>query len=125
MRLLCLHCATEQEISDDKISADEEWTGCPGCGDLKHVPANLDDTVTVTLTRHELRILTFWADGWARSHAGQEGAHAQRCIRTIVDRLATQTDAALTMSQEIADLRAAFPASEVTVHRDDGSEVDL
>src|SRR5258707_968644 len=101
MRLLCLTCG-------NTTSTDEELKACPACGDRGHVPADLDDTVTVTLTRHELRILTFWAESRAREIG------ALNVMGVILLRLGTQTDIALTMSQEIADLRAAFPASEVS-----------
>ena len=76
--------------------------------------------MTVTLTRHELRILTIWAENWAR----ECGAHALKAMGTILLRLGTQTDAALTFSQEIADLRAAFPDSQVTVRDATGKEID-
>jgi hypothetical protein len=102
-------------------STDETLRACPACGDSEHPPADLSDTVTVTLTTHELRILTIWAENWAR----QCGESAVKAMGVILLRLATQTDAALTLSQEIADVRAAFPDSEVSVLRADGTETDL
>jgi NMD protein affecting ribosome stability and mRNA decay len=108
--LLCMQCG-ETTTSDD-------LDACPSCGDKVHPPANLDDTVTVTLARHELRILTFWADSFAR-----QSECTQKAMRIILDRLATQTDTALTMSQEIADLRAAF--GDVQVTDSHGRELDL
>jgi hypothetical protein len=114
VRLLCLSCGNTTETG-------EPLNACPACGDKGHVPADLDDTVTVTLTKHELRIVTFWAE----SHARELGGDALKAMGVILLRLGTQTDVALTMSQEIADLRAVFADSKVTVHRDDGSEVDL
>lgn len=46
-------------------------------------------------------------------------------MRVILARLATQTDVALSLSQEIADVRAAFPDSTVTVTDSTGKELDL
>jgi len=115
MRLLCLQCAAETEADPES-----ELSGCPSCGDSAHVPANLDDTVNITITRHELRILTIWANNWAHSHDDEPG---QKAVRTILDRLGTQTDTPLTLGQEIADLRAAF--GDVRVISSGGEEVDL
>lgn len=121
MNLLCLECGTELVLSED-----HELNRCPNCRG-KGVPADLNQTVTLTITRHELRILTIWAGQWADWGVRQGWKDAEigpKIIRTITDRLATYTDAALSMSQEFADLRAAFPASEVKVYRDDGEQID-
>lgn len=114
-RLLCLQCGTVAETS-------EEHDACPGCGDSMHVPADLNDTVDLTITRHELRILTIWASNWARQH---NDPGTSQCIKTVLDRLGTQTDTALTLSQEIADLRAAFPGSQVDVYDGAGDPLDI
>lgn len=106
-RLLCLQCGEEADATGG-------LRGCPSCGDREHVPADLDDTVTVTLTRHELRILTIWASNWGDQCGSPEAT------QVICDRLAQQTDAALTMSQEVADLRAAFGGDNVQVFGPDG-----
>jgi hypothetical protein len=112
--LLCMACG-------NVAATDESLNACPSCGDSEHPAANLADTVTITMTKHELRILTFWAENWAR----QCGESAMKPMGVILLRLATQTDVALTFGQEIADVRAAFPDSQVTVHRADGGEVDV
>lgn len=114
-RLLCLHCGAESESGPEQPQA-----ACPACGDTEHIPADLDDTVNLTITRHELRVLTMWADNWARMH----GESCHPAMRTILDRIGTQTDTPLTMGQEIADLRAHFGNDNVRVIRDDGTEVD-
>ena len=116
MRLLCLRC---REIVDQ-----EGLTACPTCGSTKP-PADADDTVTATLTRHELRILTFWASNYAASIKDHpDGGDAPLVITGILDHLAHFTDTALSLRQEIADVRSAFPTSNVTVHRN-GKETDL
>lgn len=119
MRLLCLCCRTITEIQTDQSLA-----GCPGCGDRAGIPADADDTVTLTITKHELRILTMWADNHARSIASKPGMeHMPQVIGGIFDYIGTQTDAPLSLAQEMADMRAAFPDSKVTVYRD-GEKTD-
>lgn len=114
MRLLCLRCRTVTQIKPDQHLA-----GCPGCGDRSGIPADADDTVTVTLTKHELRILTMWADNHARTIASRPGLeHMPQITAGILDYLGQQTDAPLSLAQEMADVRAAFPDSTVTVYRD-------
>lgn len=97
MRLLCLACGAE-------TLADGEQPCCPECKDNDHVPADLDDTVDLTITRHELRILTFWADNWARQH----DEFCQKAMQIILDRIGMQTNTALTLGHEIADLVEQF-----------------
>lgn len=116
MRYLCLCCSTVSEIT-------EKVPGCPGCGCNRHVPADADDTVTLSLTKHELRILTFFASNWARRSADDD--HIAAGVQGILDRLGPQTDAALSLSQELADVRAAFPDSDVTVYDASGRRTDL
>ncbi len=120
MRLLCLHC---REISD--VEQTETESCCPVCGDV-NIPAYADDTVTLTLTTHELRILTMWAANWAAKIDTTPDAYydAAHVITGICDHLAQYTDAPLTLTQEFADLRATFPDATVTVYRD-GQETDL
>jgi predicted nucleic acid-binding Zn-ribbon protein len=124
MHLVCLICGEESEISDDV-----HVHGCPKCGDTG-VPADLDATTTIRITTQELRILTRWASDYAReldhkSALNGAAGKALNIVRTIVDRLATQTPVALTLEQEVADMRASHPNSKVTVHRSDGTEVDI
>jgi hypothetical protein len=114
MRLLCLACGAESVITEGA-----SVPGCPECGDRQGIPADLDDTVDVHISKHELRILTMWADNHARS------IKMPHVTRIILDRLGTQTDAPLTLGQEIADVRAAFPDAEIRVYDDHGNEQDL
>lgn len=115
-RLLCLCCGAEvDQVPDMK--------GCPACGCARHVPAALGDSVTVSITTHELRILTMWASNWARS-ISRDDPHIGSVVGTILERLGQQTSAALTLSQELADVREAFPDARVVVV-EDGRETDL
>ena len=110
-RLLCLCCGESIHGDEEVIS---RLSRCPHCQCDRHSPADLDRTVTVTLTEHELRILTMWTTNYARTL----DEHCQRGVAGIVDRLGTQTTVPLTLSQELADVRAAFPDATVTVRRD-------
>jgi len=113
IRLLCLRCRATLELPRD-----HDLTACPECGS-HGVPADLDDTAAVTLTTHELRILTMWASNWAQSIADKPRCEdSPQVIQGILDHLGQQTAAPLSLAQELADLRAAFPESDVTVHRD-------
>lgn len=117
VRLLCLTCGTETDTGDQDLA------GCPGCGDREHVAADLDDVLTVTITAHELRVLTMWADNWARAYAERDGGLCRKAMRVITDRLGQQVSIPRIMSQEIADLREHF--GDVRVTDSQGREVDL
>lgn len=119
MRLLCLRC---REITG--ASEGHSLNACPACGNT-NPPADADDTVTITLTTHELRILTIWASNWAEAHTDKpEGQDSPRVIAGILDGIGQYTSAPLSLRQEVADVRAAFPDSEVTLYRD-GEETDI
>lgn len=121
MRLLCCHCRKTTTVE----SEDEPLRSCPSCGSTA-VPADADDTATVTLTKHELRILCIWASNFAEAIKDRPGSEdSPNVVYGILDHLGTQTDVALSLRQELADVRAAFPDSTVTVYRADGTEVDL
>jgi hypothetical protein len=131
--LLCLACGIESvvEANSDKgiYTVDHEHGhGCPACGDTG-VPADLADAVDVHITKHELRILTIWATNYARAQPEltapyrSKTTNMSRVMQTIVDRLGVQTDVALTLSQEVADVRAAYPG--ISVVDADGKELDL
>jgi hypothetical protein len=89
------------------IDADTAPDECPHCGDIG-TPANLDETATVTLTKHELRILTFWADAYSRLYSRMGLDPSDRMVltlKTILDRLSMQTDTPLSLSQDLANIR--------------------
>ena len=121
-RLLCLACSEESVVSDDVHTH-----GCPKCGDTVGVPADLADTVNIHITNHELRILTIWASNYADAmdQLHPNDVPLRPVVQGIIDRIGTQTTVPLTLSQEIADVRALFPDSEVHVYRADGTEMDI
>lgn len=117
-RLLCLHC--RQIIL---IHPETALTACPNCGS-RSIPADTADTTTLTITTHELRILTIWASNWATHIKDTPGCDdSPKVISGILDEIGKATAVPLSLGQEIADLRAEF--GEVRVVRGDGSEVDL
>jgi hypothetical protein len=122
--LLCLACGVESVVEADPDKGvytvnHEIVHGCPACGDTG-VPADLADAVDVHITKHELRILTIWATNYARI-----SPEMTQAVRIITDRLGTQTDVALTFSQEIADLRATFPKTTVISYDAEGRQTEL
>lgn len=58
----CTICSAE--FTDAEI---EEATCCPTCG-TTGIPCAIEDDVTLKINWHELRILTIWADNYAREH---------------------------------------------------------
>lgn len=105
---LCLQCGKEFPKG--------YYSACPGCGDSKGVPADTDDKVTVTLTRHELRILTIWAERWATQadKSEDEREHMRRVLYGIADRMEMQSlsRVPLTLAGEITELKRAYPGTE-------------
>lgn len=102
---LCLNCNEETEPGTHQV--------CPHCGST-HVPADLDDKVTITLTRHELRVLTIWAERWAMDCAERTPEHEtmRRVVYGITDRLEMQllgNPTPLTIVGEINQLRDRHP----------------
>ncbi len=119
LRLLCLHC---RELAD--VDPDAVQRGCPSCGNTG-TPADLDDTVTLTITTHELRVLTIWASNYAESIKEQPGCEdSPKVVHGILDGIGQYTAAPLSLRQEISDVRAAFPCSQVAVYRD-GETTDI
>lgn len=120
MRLLCCHCREVTETVPDA----EPLAGCPHCGSTG-VPADADDTVTVTTTAHELRVLCIWASNYAEGIKDLPGcSESPRVVYGILDHLGTQTAVALSMRQEMADLRSMPGVSNVRVYRN-SEETDL
>lgn len=97
-------------VCDFQIASYEGLTACPNCGTIG-TPCGYDDDVTVRINRHELAILTFWAERWgmAMLERGEGGAHA---VYAIVSRLRRQNPGvfdgwSLTFADETDALRRA------------------
>lgn len=79
-------------------------SSCPKCG-TRSVPMNPSKDRTIRINEHELRILTIWADNWARAHCD---AQAQKALAAIVQRLNAQLhDVPLTLFGEVKSLQDA------------------
>lgn len=112
-RYLCLRCSEVSEVDPDNPPTG----GCPKCH-ANGVPANLtDDTVSIDVTWHELRVLVMWAERWACVERTDKAATygMQRAVSGIADRIHRQHLAkpALTFTGEIAELASEFGKVEV------------
>lgn len=99
--LLCLVCGEPSYVT-------ETPSACPFCGD-QSAPADLDKMVTISLTEHELRILTFWTEAYARLYEriGYDPTRRMSLmVKTIFDRLSMQTTTPLSLTQDMANVRA-------------------
>lgn len=124
INMLCMNCGEPAYLSEEEAL---NATGCPHCGD-QGTPADLDNQVTITLTSHELRILSFWSEGYAKmmAHIGQDpSGRMPKVLKVIRDRLTLQTDTSLSLTQDLADLRQrtteAFPDDSVEMLIVDGN----
>lgn len=77
----CIVCRSEFS-PEELVNA----TGCPTCGTLS-LPSYISQDHTVKINWHELRILTIWADNWAR-HMGDP--QSEKLISAIVQGLEAQ-----------------------------------
>lgn len=103
----CTICG--KEFSDDEIP--EGTCGCPNCG-TKSLPCSIADDVSIKINWHELRILTIWAENWARQIDREEKKEEKNllCIMTIAERLQKQfpDKVKLTLFGEIRELRKDY-----------------
>ena len=112
----CVRCGarfTAEEVQG--VSA------CPKCGD-DGVPCDTDQDVKVEVNWHELRILTIWAENWARECAANKadqgrGVEMPKTVLAIARRLQRQFPdfTPLTLSEEIAGLPKALEENGITV----------
>jgi DNA-directed RNA polymerase subunit RPC12/RpoP len=103
---LCLACSKEIDPKDPRISDTSHpfHGGCPECGH-RGIPADLTEKVSVSITWHELRVLTIWAERWA-SHC-KDTPNMLPTVYGIADRLQMQhmDKPGLTFLSELSDLR--------------------
>lgn len=99
----CVQCASE--FSEHET---ENANACPACGD-KGVPMSISEDVTVKINWHELRILSIWAENWARKIQKDDprSAGSLLTIMSIAGRLQNQhpDKAKLTLFSEVRELR--------------------
>lgn len=77
----CTSC--EAEFTDAEMA---DAIACPSCG-TRSIPCSIAQDVTVKINWHELRLLTIWADNWARAYCEASG---NRTLATIIKRLEAQ-----------------------------------
>ena len=103
----CTICG--KEFSDDELP--EGTCECPNCG-TKSLPCSIADDVSIKINWHELRILTIWAENWARQIDREEKKEEKNllCIMTIAERLQKQfpDKVKLTLFGEIRELRKDY-----------------
>ena len=124
----CIKCNTE--FSEIEV---EDATACPACGDTG-IPAAIKDDVTVKINWHELRILTIWAENWAKKiqkDDSRRNGGSLLTIMSIAGRLQNQhpDKTKLTLFSEIRELREKLPeilpGSKIETNIDDDSELGL
>lgn len=95
----CVQCDTD--FTEEQLQGQ---SACPACG-TKSLPCDPTKDVQIKINTHELRILTIWADNWARAHGEPQ---SQKTLSCILQRLATQLPGTpLTLASEIKDLQDA------------------
>lgn len=104
----CMHC--DWEVSE-ATAAEEVITCCPNCGN-KGLPVDPEKDVTVQINWGELKILSVWAEQWARQgdeSSPMEGYNCVRTVHSICRRLQRQHPGMipLTLAGEIRQLQEA------------------
>ena len=120
----CTICG--KEFSDDELP--EGTCECPNCG-TKSLPCSIVDDVNIKINWHELRILTIWAENWARQIDKQEPTDEKRllCIMTIAQRLQKQfpDKTPVTLFGEMKELRKHFGENNIVTDLDDDKLLGL
>lgn len=112
----CTTCRAE--FTDAEI---EDATACPTCGSAG-VPMAIADDVQLTINKHELRILTYWASNWAALCARKHNGAALRALGGILHRLRDQLPGVpLTMADDLQEIADCFPGATVEVVDADGT----
>lgn len=102
----CTTCRAEFDQSET-----EGASACPRCGSTG-VPMWVSDDVTIKINLHELRILSIWADNWAREKCDQD---VQEMLDAVLRALGRQLPGvSLTMEAEFQRLADAL-GSDVEV----------
>lgn len=111
---------------------------CPSCG-TKNLPCSIKEDVMVKINWHELRILTIWAENWARKidsendwmEANMEPFNCLYTVMVIAQRLQQQhTDKIpITLFGEIRKLKEEipilYPGAGVESNLDDDSKLNI
>ncbi len=89
---LCLRCSANINPQDPRLFDEEHpfYGGCPECGETG-IPADLDDSVNIKITWHELRVIVMWAERWASANVDKpENKSMLETVYGIADRVQFQ-----------------------------------
>lgn len=103
--ILCVEC--RNTFTDEETAT---VTECPACG-TTGLPALVSDSLTIKITRHELRILTHWASNYAHSIVREDQTmDPVKAVQGIVQGIREQSPDAgpLTLHEELQDVADAF-----------------
>ena len=124
----CIKC--NSEFSELEV---EDASSCPACGDIG-APALISDDVAVRINWHELRILSIWAENWAKKIQQDDpkrNSGSLLTVMSIAERLQRQhpDKTKLTLFSEIRELREKLPeilpGSRLETNIDDDSALGL
>lgn len=109
--LICNEEFTEEDLKDALC--------CPKCGNLG-IPADLKDDVTIEINWHELRILTIWAENYARS-IKDDKTQPQLTVACIARRIQKQypDKTPLTLAGEIEQIKKETDFKIIETNIDD------
>lgn len=85
-RARCVVCDSEFTLEELDALPPEKHGACPACGH-DGVPCDPAQDVTVKINWHEIRILTIWADNWARDRCTPQ---SRKALAAILQRLEAQ-----------------------------------
>lgn len=121
----CVICG--EEFKNDEIGENVEK--CPNCG-TESIPCDIEDDVQIKINWHELRILSIWAENWARQLDQTKSDKEERnllTILTIAQRLQEQQPdkLPLTLYGEIKELRNELGDENIVTDLDDDKLLGL
>lgn len=125
MDVRCIVCG--KEFTNKEI---EKATSCLNCG-TESIPCAIKDDVDIKINWHELRVLTIWAENWARHCDNKEKDESKEklllSVMTIAQRLQRQfpDKTPLTLFGEVKELRKEFGEDNIVTDIDDESKLGL
>ncbi len=109
----CTDCRAEFRDADIQGKS-----ACPVCG-CRTVPMSIAEDVSLRINWHELRILTIWAESWARHHAT---AHPEMgvTLRAVVEGLEGQRPEGYAPLSLVGEINGLAQSMNRTVNERDG-----
>ena len=111
----CVLCNYEAHEGDKQTHC------CPQCGTM-YTPCDPQNDVKININLHELHILFTWAERWADQCNNED---MKGFLYSASDRIRQQTgsDYPLLLSEEMRDLKRAYPGTEFFDSA--GKEIDI